>query len=238
MDDVERLTTEQGLQAELALLASVCDGERADGLLLWQPTDQALVMPRRMERLPDFSEGAAAAARLGWPVLLRETGGEPVPQSSATINVALVYAAPRVEGDLNRLERAYLRLCEPLCALVRRLGGQASLGEVPGAFCDGRYNVNIDGRKWVGTAQRWRQSRHHGGPVVLVHGAMLMENQREEMIAVVNAFNEGCGLAQRCNPGSHLAFEERFAGVHAPGELQAALQAELAAIRELHQRVP
>jgi len=238
MDEVLQLATAQGLQAELALLASVCEGERGDGLLLWRPTDQALVMPRRMERLAGFSEGAAAAAELGWPVVLRETGGEPVPQSAATVNVALVYAAPRIEGDLNRLERAYLRLCDPLCALVRRLGGQASLGEVAGAFCDGRYNVNIDGRKWVGTAQRWRQSRYHGGPVVLVHGAMLMHNQRDEMVAVVNAFNARCGLPQRCDPQSHLAFEERFPGAQASSELRAALEAELAAVSALHQRVP
>jgi lipoate-protein ligase A len=39
------------------------------------------------------------SADAGWPVLLRETGGEPVPQSSATVNIALVYAPPRSEGD-------------------------------------------------------------------------------------------------------------------------------------------
>ncbi|WP_263261124.1 lipoate--protein ligase family protein [Pseudomonas sp. RIT-PI-S] len=234
MDQLRQLTTEQGLQAELALLTAVCNGERTDGVLFWQPTDQALVMPRRMERLPGFVAGAAAAAELGWPVLLRETGGEPVPQSAATVNVALVYAAPRAEGDLNRLERAYLRLCEPLCWVLESLGGQASLGEVPGAFCDGRYNVNLDGRKWVGTAQRWRQSRHHGGPVVLVHGAMLMQDQRLAMVAAVNGFNQACGLPQRCLAESHVAFEERFPGEAALSALQDSLEGELVKVRALH----
>lgn len=238
MTVVQRMTTEAGLQAELALLGQVCDGTRENGVLFWQPTDQALVMPRRMARLPAFAQGAVAAEDLGWPVLLRETGGEPVPQSAATVNVALVYAAPRADGDLNRLERAYLRLCEPLCDLLTRLGGEASLGEVPGAFCDGRYNVNLDGRKWVGTAQRWRQSRHWGGPVVLVHGALLMSDQRQAMIDVVNAFNQGAELPQRCQAGSHLAFAERFPGVDAFLPLSKALEEELAAVRRLHQRVP
>jgi lipoate-protein ligase A len=238
MDEVQRLETGQGLQAELALLAAVCEGQRADGVLFWQPTDQALVMPRRMERLPGFSQGMAAAGALGWPVLLRETGGEPVPQSAATVNVALVYAAPRVEGDLNRLEQAYLRLCEPLCELLEGLGGRASLGEVPGAFCDGRYNVNLDGRKWVGTAQRWRQSRYHGGPVVLVHGALLMHDQKSEMVAAVNGFNQGCDLPQRCLASSHIAFEERFGQVQALAQLHKALLGRLDRVRALHQRVP
>lgn len=238
MDELQRLTTEQGLQAELGLLAHVCEGLHEGGVLFWQPTDQALVMPRRMERLPGFAQGAAAAHALGWPVLLRETGGEPVPQSAATLNVALVYAAPRAEGDLNRLERAYLRLCEPLCGVLESLGGTASLGEVPGAFCDGRYNVNLDGRKWVGTAQRWRQSRYHGGPVVLVHGAVLMHDQRVDMAAAVNAFNQGCDLPLRCLADSHIAFEERFGDAAVLAPLSSALKHVLAQVKATHQRVP
>jgi lipoate-protein ligase A len=238
MSELRRLRTEHGLQAELALLAAVCEGRCNDGVLFWQPTDQALVMPRRMERLPGFTQGADATQALGWPVLLRETGGEPVPQSAATLNVALVYAAPRTEGDLNRLERAYLRLCEPLCGVLESLGGRASLGEVPGAFCDGRYNVNLDGRKWVGTAQRWRQSRYHGGPVVLVHGAVLMHDQRAEMVAAVNAFSQGCDSPQRCLADSHIAFEERFGQTAVLPPLLIALEQVLAQVRAAHQRVP
>jgi lipoate-protein ligase A len=54
-------------------------------------------MPRRLNRLPGF-EHACEVGAAGWPVLLRETGGEPVPQSASTINIALVYAPPRSEG--------------------------------------------------------------------------------------------------------------------------------------------
>lgn len=205
---VLRVPTEAGLTAEQQLLADVCAGSAAGGVLFWQATDQTLVMPRRLSREAGFEAGCEAAAALGWPVLLRETGGEPVPQSAATINVALVYAAPRDDNDRNRIETAYLRLCEPLCQVLRALGGQASLGEVAGAFCDGRYNVNLDGRKWVGTAQRWRQA--NGRAVVLAHGAMLMGNDREAMVAAVNTFNHACGLPQRCDPAAHIALHERF----------------------------
>ena len=151
------LTVEQGLHAEQDLLAAVCRGEREFGVLFWRPTDHALVMPRRMSRLENFEAACAELAIAGWPVLLRETGGEPVPQSHATVNVALVYVAPRSEGDHGRIENAYERLCLPLCEVLREWGGVASVGEIDGAFCDGRYNVNLNGRKLVGTAQRWRQ---------------------------------------------------------------------------------
>jgi lipoate-protein ligase A len=211
MDTVQRLTTAAGLQAEQELLAAVCAGRQRHGLLFWQPIDHALVMPRRMNRLEHFEAACSELAVSGWPVLLRETGGEPVPQSPATVNVALVYAAPRSEGDQNRLEIAYRRLCDPLRAALDAYGGESSLGEIDGAFCDGRFNVNLDGRKWVGTAQRWRQGLSGTRPVVLVHGAMLMDNERESMVGAVNRFNQRCGVPQICRADSHIALRERFA---------------------------
>jgi lipoate-protein ligase A len=204
------MTIEAGLQAEQDLLASVCAGDTEFGLLFWQPSDRALVMPRRLNRLPAFDHACEVSAAAGWPVLLRETGGEPVPQSAATINIALVYAPPRSEGDLNRIETGYHRLCDPICQLLDELGGTSSLGEIDGAFCDGRFNVNLDGRKMVGTAQRWRQSQGGQRPVGLVHGAMLMDNERESMVAAVNRFNEACGLEQRVRAESHIALHEKF----------------------------
>ncbi|WP_350646413.1 lipoate--protein ligase family protein [Pseudomonas sp. HY13-MNA-CIBAN-0226] len=208
-------SVEAGLLAEQELLAQVCTGESEFGLLFWQPNDQALVMPRRLNRLPPFESACEVSAAAGWPVLLRETGGEPVPQSAATINIALVYAPPRSEGDQNRIETAYRRLCDPICQLLDELGGASSIGEVEGAFCDGRFNVNLDGRKMVGTAQRWRQSKGGTRPVGLVHGALLLDNQRESMVAAVNRFNQACGLEQRVRADSHIALHEKFAAPQA-----------------------
>ncbi len=201
---------EKGLQAEQDLLASVCAGDADHGLLFWRPNDQALVMPRRMSRLPGFTEASETLADSGWPVLLRETGGEPVPQSSATVNIALVYAQPATDADRDRIENAYRRLCQPILDLLTELGGQASLGEVDGAFCDGRFNVNLDGRKMVGTAQRWRQSQGGTRPVVLAHGALLLDNERQQMAAAVNRFNELCELEARVRAQSHIALYEAF----------------------------
>ncbi|PMX03835.1 lipoate--protein ligase [Pseudomonas sp. FW215-R2] len=224
------LTIEAGLQAEQDLLASVCAGDAEFGLLFWQPSDRALVMPRRLNRLPGFDHACEVSAAAGWPVLLRETGGEPVPQSASTINIALVYAPPRSEGDLNRIETGYRRLCDPICELLDELGGRSSLGEIDGAFCDGRFNVNLDGRKMVGTAQRWRQSQGGQRPVGLVHGAMLLDDERESMVAAVNRFNEACGLEQRVRAASHIALHEKFPAPHALARLDELFRLMLAQI--------
>lgn len=220
MSCVLSLTVEAGLQAEQDLLTSVCAGQAEFGLLFWQPINRALVMPRRLSRLPGFERACEVSAAHGWPVLLRETGGEPVPQSSATVNIALVYAPPRSEGDHGRIETAYRRLCDPICQLLEALGAVASLGEVEGAFCDGRFNVNLDGRKMVGTAQRWRQSKGGQRPVGLAHGALLLDDERVSMVAAVNRFNEACGLEQRVRAESHIALHERFAAPDALERLE------------------
>ncbi|MFJ4195977.1 biotin/lipoate A/B protein ligase family protein [Pseudomonas sp. NPDC089534] len=224
------LTIESGLQAEQDLLASVCAGDSESGLLFWRPSDRALVMPRRLNRLPGFEHACEVSAAAGWPVLLRETGGEPVPQSASTVNIALVYAPPRSEGDLNRIETGYRRLCDPICRLLDEMGGTSSLGEIDGAFCDGRFNVNLDGRKMVGTAQRWRQSQGGQRPVGLVHGAMLMDDERESMAAAVNRFNEACGLEQRVRAQSHIALHEKFPDAQALTRLEALFRDMLAQV--------
>lgn len=202
--------TEAGLKAEQDLLASVCAGESDYGVLFWRPNDRALVMPRRLSRLDGFVEASETLSELGWPVLLRESGGEPVPQSPSTVNIALVYVQPSSDQDKDRIEKAYLRLCQPILDALTEFGGNASLGEVEGAFCDGRFNVNLDGRKMVGTAQRWRQSQGGKRPVVLAHGAMLLDDERLAMVNAVNRFNEMCDLEQRCRAQSHIALHEVF----------------------------
>lgn len=147
-DSIIDICVEKGLQAEQDLLAAVCAGEAEHGVLFWRPNDQALVMPRRLSRLPGFVEASETLADNGWPILLRETGGEPVPQSSATVNIALVYAQPSTDLDRDRIETAYRRLCQPILDMLNKLGGEASLGEVEGAFCDGRFNVNPTVARW------------------------------------------------------------------------------------------
>ncbi|CRX29231.1 Lipoate-protein ligase A [Pseudomonas aeruginosa] len=95
-----------------------------------------------------------------------------MPQSPGVLNIALSYALGPGDNEQTRIETAYLRLCQPICDWLRERGLDAGVGAVAGSFCDGRYNVTLDGRKLAGTAQRWRRNGA-GRPVVLAHAALL-----------------------------------------------------------------
>ncbi len=216
---LQRPSVEEGLALEEALLESICQGERRFGLLAWSPGDRALVMPRRHARFAGFPAARRALRDRGWPILFRATGGTPVPQCEAVVNVALALRR-EVGSAAAHLEWGYHRLGEPWCDWLASLGVEAAnLGPAPGAYCDGRFNVRIGERKLVGTAQRWRRVRGSRDMAMLAHGAMQVGETPEALVAVVNAFQAAIGDPQRFRPESHVALGEVLAGF----DLEAAL---------------
>lgn len=205
---LRRMSVEVGLASEQVLLEMVCEGGGDALVLAWQPNDRALVMPRRHERIAAFPWVRQALLQQGWPILFRPTGGEPVPQSPQVINVAVALRC-RVNSAAGHLEWGYRRFGDPWCAWLQSLGvAGADLGPVSGAYCDGRFNVRIAGRKLVGTAQRWRRVRGCRDMAVLVHGAMQVEGSPAELVTVVNDFQAGIGEPLRFQAERHIALRE------------------------------
>ena len=114
-------------ECRAALLQRVCDEMFDCQLLLWRPTGRALVMPGSFERRPGFATASQRCAAQGWPILLRDTGGEPVPQSSAVLNIALACTMPVSEETGKRIVVAYERLLDPWrCGSPNMVCGQES----------------------------------------------------------------------------------------------------------------
>lgn len=171
------------LDREAELLGRVSRDVGQRFLWIWT-APPALVAPRKLASKPGFAAAAAASTGRAWPVHLRGTGGDVTPQGKGIVNVSHVYTAPgRVTFDL---EREYDRLCSQI---ETALGPGASRGWMPGAFCDGAHNVQFDGRKFAGTAMRFRPSRAETGRyAVLSHALMLIEPPKPDAIAAINAF--------------------------------------------------
>ncbi len=195
------------LDWEAARLADVASGRAGSAALLWQ-CERALAVPAAMRSRPGFDAACARAAGAGWPVHLRATGGDVVPQGPGVLNLTLVFMQPKTDGHM--LDAAYLRLTAPIVAALAALGQAASHAPVDGAFCDGRFNVAIGGRKFAGTAQRWRPMP--GGHAVQAHALMLLDGPDAGAVDALNTFYADCGIDRRIAAGAHVALADLRAG--------------------------
>ena len=146
-------------------MAGAAHGERAVAHL-WQGTP-GWVVPRRTAALPAWP---AVQARHGSALQVRASGGGLVPQGPGIWNLSLAWpAGDATPADMHAI---YAALCDALAAAFARLGVTATPQPVQGSFCDGRWNLAVNGRKLVGTAQAWR--RFGGLQVVLAHALIIV----------------------------------------------------------------
>lgn len=155
---------------------------------LWTATQQALVCPRAYQSRSGFDAAVEASANQGWPVSLRPTGGGTVPQGPGIANLALAFNAPK---DFT-IEDGY-RLLTDILKSALPLGDRLAAGDTPGSFCDGAWNLSIEGQKLVGTAQKWRPVRG-GKPRVLAHAMIIVTEQFQPGANAVSAFHDSLGL--------------------------------------------
>ncbi len=88
-------------------------------------------------------------------------------QSQGVINVSYMYA---INDDEYSISNAYESFCDILSAFFTHFGVKVDVHDTPGSYCDGKYNLNINGQKVVGTAQRVVLKKS-GGKVVLAQAA-------------------------------------------------------------------
>ncbi len=184
-------TAELGLARQEQLAEEITrDSERV--LLVWQ-APQALIVGRSDTRLPKF---AAAASRLlaeGWPVLIRRSGGSACPVSEGTLQIALA----RTATTEITIDSAYAELTNLLRTVLESYGLKVETCSRPSAFCPGRYDMSINGRKISGLSQHWRQC--NGRITVTTTSALTVEEDPEELAHIVNLFYRAAGGARRCS---------------------------------------
>jgi octanoyl-[GcvH]:protein N-octanoyltransferase len=204
-------SAQQRVARDAALLEAVRRGEAPPSARVWENV-RCLVAARSDQRLPRFAAAAEALGAAGWPVLVRESGGSAVPQGPGILCLSLAFR-PEKSAPCT-IESSYDALCRPLEAALAKLGVACSRSEVRGAFCDGRYDLAVLGRKIAGTAQRWRAGP--GGPApgrgaLLAHAVLLVDADLGEASAAVNRFYEAAGGERRCHAAASITLREALA---------------------------
>lgn len=151
---------------------------------VWEATP-GLVVPASYRRFERFEAACERYAALGLPVQVRHSGGGLVPQGPGVVNLSLAWRTPMSMGS--GADAVYLALCRLLQASASTFGIVATPQAVVGSFCDGRYNLAINGRKVAGTAQYWRRAGSTE-QIVLAHACLLVDADLEQLTARANAF--------------------------------------------------
>jgi octanoyl-[GcvH]:protein N-octanoyltransferase len=137
---------------------------------LGRPVARLYVIPRglaagpRDRRLPRFGDAWRTLAAEGVDLALRSSGGQAVGLTDGVLNVSLAWPGAIAPG----LEDAFRRLTLLLVDLLSAFGLAPTTGEVEGAFCPGRTDIAVQGRKVAGLSQRRRRG------AVCVHGFLLL----------------------------------------------------------------
>ena len=149
----------------------------------WQSA-RGLCITRKEHRLPHFAKAQADLTAKGHELATRRSGGTVVAQGDGILNITQLslHTGPRNIGG------SYMRFCENMQARFKALGFETEIGPVTGSYCDGDYNLILDGKKLAGTSQRWVK-----GPdkafITLNHAVILVTENGQAATQRVNDFH-------------------------------------------------
>lgn len=151
-----------------ALLREVAAGKRPETLRLYRPDDVVAFSTTDLRR-PGFARAVRAAQRERFDAALRLAGGSAAVFTTETL--AFAWCTPETD-ERSGIHARFERTADWVARALRRLGVDARVGEVPGAYCPGDWSVNARGaRKLMGVGQRVVRGAAHTGGVIVVGGS-------------------------------------------------------------------
>jgi len=141
----------------------------------------------------------------GISVVLRRTGGEAVVLGQGVVITASVHSEPNdapvnTTNGFRHLHNIILNALAPF--------GTIEMGPVAGSYCDGRFNLTLNGRKLGGTAQQQKTRNYRA---VLTHAAITVECDISAHMNLIEAFYEMSGKTRRYDPAVCINLSEVLA---------------------------
>lgn len=207
------------MDLDIRLGEAIATGERPPLVRIWRAGFAwGIGVSRKDVVSPAGRIAADTLEREGCSVVVRATGGTAVPQGEGVICVSCI--VPR-QVDAGTTDSFYRALCLPLIQWLRSYGLNPDTGALPGSYCDGSYNILVDGQKLVGTAQAWKgglagiKSARPG--YIIAHACLPVDIDLAKAVATINRFYELAGDTYRVNPDTATTLRQlcpaRFTGM-------------------------
>jgi lipoate-protein ligase A len=201
-------------------------------LLVWR-AQPALLVARRETRLPRFREACDQMAAVGWPIIVRKSGGEACPIGLGTVQVSTI--EPASGATMNAKYEALTKFIQSKLGAFQIV---SRTGRVPGAYCPGSYDLAVQGKKIAGMSQHWFRNRC-GIRCVVTSASINIEEPPDALADAVNRFYENAGSSMRCQSTAltNLRLCERSTHMDAPN-LVSAFMNQLVSFAALHGAQP
>jgi lipoate-protein ligase A len=203
---LHQTTVKRVFAKETQCIADMHSGEIEQCLLLWQTAEPTLVLPGSNK----WQQTEALTTRLqqqGWQIISRRTGGAPVPQTQGVINVSHLYLWPK--SRKYSITLAYQDLCRVLSNFFLGFGIKTDIHATPGSYCDGDYNLNINQKKVVGTAQRVIL-KQGGDKIILAQACLLINVDISKLLVPVHSCYELNHSQERFRADVHSSLFEHI----------------------------
>jgi octanoyl-[GcvH]:protein N-octanoyltransferase/lipoyl amidotransferase len=132
-----------------ALATSVSDQLSPPIMRLWvHPKTLVLGIPDA--RLPFIEAGIEQVKKLGYHIIVRNSGGLAVPLDEGVLNISLIL--PDVEHV--SIHDGYEAMVRFIQHMFQDLTDEIKAYEIDGSYCPGDYDLSINGKKFAGISQR------------------------------------------------------------------------------------
>jgi len=197
---VEHGNGQAAISRDTEILGEMLSGSDANFRLRLWTNEKCLVATRAQSRRAGFAKACEAARAAGWPVHVRSSGGTTVVHRPGILNVSLFRSGSAQPPGTDSL---YHELVDTLCSALWKIGVSATAGSVNGSFCNGRYNICVDGRKVAGTAGQSRigRARH----AHLAHASLIVDGDIAEDLDIISRFESELGLNTIYKPEAHIS---------------------------------
>ena len=186
----------------------------------WQSAN-GLCVTRKEHRLAGFKQAQHDFNSKGFEIATRRSGGTIVPQGDGILNITSI----GVEYGPRNIAQSYQRFCKQLQIWLSDLGFETDIGPVKGCYCDGDYNLILDGKKLAGTSQRWIKGPAHEPVIDPITGPDISLNQSFIILnhAVMLVTEPGYAATRRVNDFRAQAESVDRSSLHAPYDENSAI---------------